>query len=759
MRRFFSPVVVAAAATYVLLTAALTWPLVVHPGSVVPNDLGDPLLNTWILAWDARVVPLTAHWWNAPQFYPADGTMAFSEHLLGLTIFTTPVILVSGNPLLAYNIAFFLSFVLSALSAYFLAFTISRRHDCAFLAGLAFAFAPYRMAQLAHVQVLSSYWMPLTLAALHRYFDDHRIRWLVVFAAAWFMQALSCGYYLIYLSVLIAIWLPWFVAGPGRWRSLVLLAAAWGTSALLLVPVLYGYWHFLHAYGLRRGIDEIVSFSADMASVLKAPDNLRLWGWLNVVQHPESQLFPGLTLIVLIIAGLAIGWRTAAREQIGRLRIARVFVLIGIVFFAIAASPLYFGPWKLDIGGLRLLSVATPHKPLSVGLLFLVIAAAMHPSVRTAWRRRSALAFYAIAAVVMWLFSLGPAPTLFNRPIIYKAPYAWLMLLPGVDGIRVPARFWMLAAMCLAVAGGLAIRQVTARWPRFARALPVVACLGVLADSWPLMMRMEKPPAWRPVHTRAVARLELPAKPFHDSIALYRATEHRRPLLNGYSGYFAPHYAPLQALLQQYDPAVLTRLSAFGAIEVVVDHDLDEGAGWRKFLLSHPQASLVYRDDRYSTFRVERGPRVGPLPRIPGDPLPIASISAEFNAALVGGMVDHDIMTRWHAGREQRPGDAFTVDLGSVRETHGAEMLLGGFVADFPRKLSIETSVDGLTWSQAWSGNTGVLALSASLEDPLNVTMPFEFDSHPAARYLRFTQLGMEEVYYWTVAELRIIGK
>lgn len=757
MRRFFSPVV-AAAAAYVILTAALTWPLVLHPGSLVPNDLGDPLLNTWILAWDARVMPLTERWWNAPQFYPAAGTMAFSEHLLGLTIFTTPVILVTGNPLLAYNIAFLLSFVLSGLFAYFLAFTISRRHDCAFLAGLAFAFAPYRMAQLAHVQVLSSYWMPLALAGMHRYFDDHRTRWLVLFAAAWFMQALACGYYLFYLSVLIALWLPWFVSGPGAWRSLVRLAVAWGIAALLLVPVLYGYWRFHHAYGLRRGIDEIVSFSADVASVLKAPDNLRLWGWLSVVEHPESQLFPGLTLIVLIIAGLVIGWRTAAREKVGRLKIARVFVLIAVLFFAIAASPFYFGPWKVDIGGVRLLSVGTPHKPLSVGLLFLLIAAAMHPSVRTAWRRRSALAFYTLAAVAMWLLSLGPAPTLLNRPIIYKAPYAWLMLLPGVDGIRVPARFWMLAALCLSIAGGLAIRQVTARWPRFARALPLVLCLGVLADSWPYMVRMEKPPASRPIHTRAVARLELPAKPYHDSIALYRATEHRRPLLNGYSGFFAPHYAPLQELLQDHDPAVLTRLSAFGPIEVVIDHQFDEGAVWRQFLLSHPQASLVYRDDRYSTFRIERGPRVGPLPKVPGEPLPIASISAEFNAALVGNMIDNDLMTRWHAGREQRPGDAFTLDLGSVREAYGAEMLIGGSVADFPRKLSIETSVDGLTWSPGWSGTTGVLALSGALEDPLSVRLPFEFQPRPA-RYVRFTQLDVEETYYWSVAELRIMGK
>ena len=116
MRRLLKPAVLAAV-VYILLTVALTWPLAVRPASLVPNDVGDPLLNTWILAWNARVLPLTSSWWNAPQFYPVAGTMAFSEHLLGLTIFTTPIIWLTNDPLLAHNAAFFLSFVLSALSA------------------------------------------------------------------------------------------------------------------------------------------------------------------------------------------------------------------------------------------------------------------------------------------------------------------------------------------------------------------------------------------------------------------------------------------------------------------------------------------------------------------------------------------------------------------------------------------------------------------------------------------------------------------
>src|SRR5688572_27696008 len=144
-----------AAAFYGLLTVALTWPLVLHPTTLVPSDPGDPLLNTWIMSWNARVIPLTGQWWNAPQFYPVSGAFAFSEHLLGLAPITTPIILATGDPLLAYNVVFLLAFPLTALATHYFAFMLTRRHDLACVAALAFAFAPYRMPQIAHVQVLA----------------------------------------------------------------------------------------------------------------------------------------------------------------------------------------------------------------------------------------------------------------------------------------------------------------------------------------------------------------------------------------------------------------------------------------------------------------------------------------------------------------------------------------------------------------------------------------------------------------------------
>ena len=745
---------------YAGLTVALTWPLALAPASYVANDLGDPLLNTYLIAWNARTVPLTARWWNLPQFYPIDGVTAYSEHLLGLAPLTTPIVKVTGNPLLAYNAAFFLSFVLCGLSAHLLAYIVTRRHDVSVLAGLAFAFAPYRMSQIAHVQVLSAYWMPLALTGLHLYFRDRRWRWLALFGFAWLMQALTCGYYLFYLSALVALWLTWFAVGRERWTTIGRVVGAWAVAALAMAPVAYGYLKFQRAYGLRRWPDEIEAFSADIASVLKASGNLRVWGWLDVVGRPESALFPGATVVVLAVAGAAVAWVAAAHAGTGRLTASRWLLAGAALFGIVATTPALFGPWRFEPLGVRLISVTTARKPLSVAVLFAAAAVVLHPSVRSAWRRRSALAFYALATVAMWVLSLGPSPTLMNEAVIYKAPYSWLMYVPGVDGVRVPARFWVLGTLCLALAAALGAAHIIARWPRAVRWLPALACALVVIEAWPEPIPMLPRPASRPIHTPAVARLEVPVSPSHDAITLYRAAEHRRPVLNGYSGYFAPHYWALQHMLERKEPDVLARLSSLGPIEVVVDHEFDGDRQWRSFLESAPHASIVHREADYTAYRIARsGPAsASAMPVLQGQPLPVSGITASRYQDLVRHMLDGDRITRWHTGGPQDPSNQITIDLGGVRQVSGVELEIAGFVADFPRALTIETSADGGAWLPAWSGGTALLALSAALERPLDVPLRFPIETVPV-RFVRLQQTGTDAIYYWSIAEMRVYGR
>ena len=86
--------VVAAAAAYVAISIALTWPLVLGVTHDVPSDFGDPLLNSWILAWDAEHLlrAATGHpgalagYWHANIYYPHPYALAYSEHLTGVGV-------------------------------------------------------------------------------------------------------------------------------------------------------------------------------------------------------------------------------------------------------------------------------------------------------------------------------------------------------------------------------------------------------------------------------------------------------------------------------------------------------------------------------------------------------------------------------------------------------------------------------------------------------------------------------------------------
>jgi hypothetical protein len=127
---------------YCGVTVALTYPFILQMGSVLPNDAGDPALNTWILWWNTQAVPFSTEWWNAPAFFPAPGVMSFSENLLGLSLISTPLHWLGVGPLTAYNVVFFLTFPLSALGAYLLGYELTKRHDAAFNAGLLLGFAP-----------------------------------------------------------------------------------------------------------------------------------------------------------------------------------------------------------------------------------------------------------------------------------------------------------------------------------------------------------------------------------------------------------------------------------------------------------------------------------------------------------------------------------------------------------------------------------------------------------------------------------------
>ena len=91
---------------------------------------------------------------------------------------------------------------------------------------------------------------------------------------------------------------------------------------------------------------------------------------------------------------------------------------------------------------------------------------------------------------------------------------------------------------------------------------------------------------------------------YPDVAAMYRQMTHRRPLINGYSGYFPPHYAALAVGLTLRDHDMLTQLAARGVTDIIVDREADADGQWAAYVASHPQATLVCTEGNQSLYRV-----------------------------------------------------------------------------------------------------------------------------------------------------------
>jgi hypothetical protein len=663
-------------AGFVVLAGVHTWPLAAHLSTRIPHDPGDPVLNTWIIWWNAQAVPLTERWWSAPIFFPLPDALALSEHLAGLSPLTTPIVLAGGRPLAAYNVALIASFALSAFFAYLLVLRLTSSRLAAICAGLAYGFSPYRAGQLAHLQVLTSQWMPLTLLALHgcasrgqvlncHFFQglapgseleksgnsrsDPRIAWLAVFGGAWLLQAMSNGYYLLFLPVLIVLWLAWFVDWRRSPRTGVAIAAAWLVASLPLIPVLLRYRDIHESLALSRRLDEIRHFSATLSSFVQASPMLRFWS-PGSPKGDEDYLFPGVTVVVVIAAGVV--------AAIVRRRGDRAFI------------------------------------------------------------------FYAAAACLMWMLAFGPAaPDDGVRAVL--RPYTLLWHLPGFEGLRVPARFAMLATLCASVACGLAIAALAPRRPGPRAAVGALIVAGLVADGWMRPMPLFPHPSRFPLPDAPnTAVVELPTDdPFVSVSAMYRSMDHRRPLVSGYSGHVPPHYSILSTALRREDASPLRELARGRSLVIVVDDRRDSGGDFRRLVRGLPGVEQ------------HQVTGAGEVYLLPPTPQERAAARGVFWSARIEELA---------RGRR--------IDLGAVRTIRTIEFSMRDRYVSLHTRMAFEASIDGANWSTVWEDWTGGPAVAAALRDareaPVRITLP-----DVAARYLRF---GPAPEWLWR--EIRVYG-
>lgn len=748
----------AIALIYVGLAAIHTWPLLKPGQTKIAADAGDPSLNALILWWDATQIPFSADWWNGPQFYPAKGVSAFTENLVGISLLSTPISWLTGNPITTYNLALFLTWPLSAIAMYALVLFLTNRQDAAFLAGLAYGFTPYRTTELSHIQMLSSYWMPACLLGLHGFLERRRHTWLGLFGVAWLLLSLSNGHFMLFTAVLIALWLAFFCCTRQRWSLVTSVLAAWALASLPLILVLAKYRAIHEYFGFQRSVNAILAFSARPHSWFEVSNEI--WFWRSFLPLGRDNLFPGATAIAIVLfAGLAL--RLRARPELTPEAWPRRSIRVGLevgtlISLGAVLIILAVGPYRSTILGIRI-RIDNFHKALAFTMACGVPLLLVSQRTREALARRSPLVFYTAAALVMAVLSCGPVLRLGTEPdqqvLLSTAPYAWLMALPGFMEIRVPLRFWMLGTMCLSIAAGLGVRALLPGITRYRWAILALFATGFLLDGWMPALRMADPPErWARVEPRDRKEpiLELPIGPDWDYAATFRAVWHGRRVVNGVSGYNPPFYVALTSGLQSRDSATLAALASLGPLDIVVNSPGDPGGALERYVSGFPGAIRDRSDGLRTVYRI---PRTAAGEPTLGTPLTIAHVETDDHDPDAHVVHDGRIETGWGAF-PQRPGQWLVVDLGGVRAVGGVTHAIGEYLQDFPRRLAIETSVNEASWERVWEGPTFAPMFLASIRGPRETEMRFAFPPR-MARFIKLLQL---ESYpsMWRVSELQI---
>lgn len=507
-------------AAYVAVTAVMAAPLVNYSALASASYVGDARLTIWTLAWDNHATLLRLPLFNANIYYPAADSLAYNEHLFGLSLFTLPIYAATHNPVLAYNIVWLLSFVLNGVAAHMLIRRYTRRDLAAFAGSLVYTFSFYKMLQAhGHLQQVWTWPLPLSIVCLHRWRDNPSWSRAAAWGATFVLQVLTSWYLAVIAAVVNGAALAWMAFGTRTaWRRRLVQLAAVSVVAAALV------WPFARHYRHLDPTDpqQTLQLSADTAAYLVPPHNTWMGQWL--VSHGSRAprwIWGERTLFV--------GW-----------------IAIGLALCGVMAG------------------AATGE-------------------------RRSTVAFYLLLVLVGFLLSLGPFEWRLVRPD--WSPYGLLARLPGVGGIRAPARFSLIVLLGASVLAGIGVEAALARLRRAGR-VAVVALLALMLSEWYVVafpngkpQPFPVPPIYKLAVLRAArAIVSLPdyhARPpwFFATDYPYFSTAHWRPIVNGYGRTDPPgHFRIINHMMAFPGPNNAREMRRLG-IDYVVFHADRYGEG------------------------------------------------------------------------------------------------------------------------------------------------------------------------------------
>ena len=402
-----------------LLTTALTYPLIPKIDRIGRLNTDDGRLSIWNVAWVADALILyPSRLFDANIFYPAKHALAFSEANIGAGVVAIPAWGLTGNPYLAHNSVVVFAFIMAAAGAYYLVRYLSGRREAAAVAAVLFAFCPYIFARTAHIQLLMTFGLPFSMLAFHRLVDRPTALRAASLGLVLWVQALSCAYYGIFAGLMVGLGTLFFAVSRGLWRSarywaVIVLAA--GISLALTAPFFMPYLE-VQQDGFARTLDDARVYSANSGAWLASSAWAHRW-WLSAIDGFSEVLFPGIALTVLGIGG---AWRALRRgpppDGAAAAPSTRGLARDVAVFYVLVAAVAFWASFGPDAGLYTLLFDSVPvfaflRAPARMGLMVALSLTVLTSGVLGPWlRSRPRPAAWTAALVLFAALELDGAP-------------------------------------------------------------------------------------------------------------------------------------------------------------------------------------------------------------------------------------------------------------------------------------------------------------------------------------------------------------
>jgi hypothetical protein len=557
----------------------MTWPWVTHLRDAV-TDPGDPYLNSWILWWDYHQTfhdPLNL--FHANIYYPYRYTLAFSEHNYGISLLFFPLFALGLRPLTINGLATLLGFSFSGYGMFRLTRTVTGCTGAGLIAGIIFAFAPYRFEQIFHLNYLFAGWIPILLEALVLFARERSWKHAVWLGAAFLMNGLTCVHWFV-LTLLPLLFSAIFLITKYRaWRDLNLwkrAAVTLGLAAAALVPFFIPYWKAGQLYGFVRTEKDALIYSATYSDWLVSSYLNKIWYWLgSTARKGERTLFPGVVPPALAVIGLlSFSFPRFTRRQAidnklradvsrkTKIALDLAIVTLGYMFLKTWLT----GSLKIRVFGYYLLKLFNADGiAIVLGAIILIRLFIAFPHIIARLKTigvpvlvRNAPWSEGVCLGLIWLV-LGFFGSLGMNFFFHRALFAYI---PLFRGIRVPARWATICFVGLALLAGIGAYRI-AEWGRKLWPHPrpiiilIIIAMGLLfeeraaplelnhgaVDADELTLRLKNTPM-----TGGIA--ELPTRYGSQANYLYvlRAADHGRPLITAFSGFEPPMPHEIESL-------------------------------------------------------------------------------------------------------------------------------------------------------------------------------------------------------------------